>query len=50
MICPYFYFYHDLLICQCSQESSNCMAILSLCENKMDRLCYLADLKEEEKC
>jgi len=24
------------------------MAILSLCENKMDRECYIADLEEEK--
>ena len=48
MICSYFEFYHEELICQCSQEPSNCMAILSLCENKMDRECYLADLEEEK--
>jgi hypothetical protein len=47
MICPYFHFYHNELICKCTQEESKCCAILEQCENKIGRGAYEADLKEE---
>jgi hypothetical protein len=46
MICSYFYFYHDELICKCTQEESKCCAILEQCENKLAKKSYLQDLKE----
>lgn len=47
MICPFFYFYHDELICKCTQEKIDCCAILEKCKNKQGRLCYLFDKEEE---
>jgi hypothetical protein len=48
MICPFFYFYHDELICKCTQEKVDCCAILEKCKNKQGRLCYLADKEEDD--
>jgi hypothetical protein len=47
MICPYFYFYHNELICECVQEKAECCAILEQCENKLGRIAYLQDKKEK---
>jgi hypothetical protein len=46
MICPFFYFYHNELICKCIQEKTDCYAILEKCENKIGREAYKDDLKE----
>ena len=47
MICPYFYIYHDELICRCIQEKSECCAIIEKCENKLAKISYLQDLEKE---
>jgi len=47
IICPLFYFYHNELICKCTQEESNCCAIAEKCENKLAKISYLQDLEEE---
>lgn len=49
MICPYFYFYHDNLICKCTQEESNCCAVLENCKAKLARISYLQDEEENAK-
>ena len=49
MICLLFYIYHNELICKCTQEESNCMAILEKCENKLARKSYEDDLKERKE-
>lgn len=49
MICPLFYIYHNEIICKCTQEESNCMAILEQCENKLAKKSYEDDLKESEE-
>ena len=49
MICPYFYFYHNELICKCIQDTANCYAVIEQCENKAGRIAYIQDLKEENE-
>ena len=48
MICPYFYFYHEDLICKCTNEKVDCDVILEKCINKQARTAYLQDLREDE--
>jgi len=49
MICPYFYLYHNNFFCKCTQEESDCMAIIEKCENKLGRIVYLQDRGEENE-
>ena len=47
MICPYFLIYHNQIWCRCADKESNCLAILEKCENKIGRIAYEDDLKEQ---
>jgi len=47
MICRHFYFYHNEIICQCTQQESNCLGIIEKCNNKLAKKSYEADIKEE---
>jgi hypothetical protein len=47
MICPYFYFQYNDLICECVQEKVECYAILERCEHLLGRIAYLQDKEEE---
>lgn len=46
MICPYFIFYHNEIICQCVQDKTDCCGILENCENEIGRISYLQDKEE----